>query len=134
MDHIKMQCAFQKYTNNAVSKTVNLKNDATEQDVEDVYMKAYELGAKGVTIYRDGSKQFQVLNINKKEKTKEAVKKKRRGNGFGEMSAYYEVETGQGPLHIHINYDEEGPMKLFANISPMGTETVSYTHLRAHET
>ncbi len=120
LEHVRVQAAFQKHTNNAVSKTVNLKNSATPHDVEEVYIKAYELGVKGVTIYRDGSKQFQVLNLAERKKVSSAP-------AFGDRSAYYEIETGQGQLHIHINYDENGPKRVFVNMSPLGTEISGLT-------
>jgi len=113
-DHVLMQCAFQKYTDNAVSKTVNLRNEASVEDIEKIYMLAYENGAKGVTVYRDGSKQFQILNIKDKEKKERSSSQ--------ENSDYYLIQSGHGPIHLHINYDKEGPTRVFVNFSPTGTE------------
>jgi len=61
--HVKMQAAFQKYVDNAVSKTVNLPEDATPKDIGRIYMLAYKLGCKGITVYRYGSKPEQVLYL-----------------------------------------------------------------------
>jgi ribonucleoside-diphosphate reductase alpha chain len=63
--HVKMQAVFQKYTDNAVSKTVNLRREATKNTVRKVFLMAYDLSCKGATVYREGSKKEQVINIGK---------------------------------------------------------------------
>ncbi|GAI94292.1 unnamed protein product, partial [marine sediment metagenome] len=66
--HVRMQSAFQKSTDNAVSKTVNFPQEATREDISKVYMMACQEGLKGITIYRDRSREAQVLTIGKEEK------------------------------------------------------------------
>ncbi len=125
--HIKMQAAFQKHTDNAVSKTVNFTNGATVQDVARVYELAYQMDCKGVTIYRDGSRDQQVLSIGKKEEQdapaasadqdKTATKRERPKTLKGWT---YQMQTGCGPLYVTINEDNTGLFELFTTMGKAG--------------
>lgn len=124
LDHIKMQAAFQKYVDNAVSKTVNFPRSATTKDVEDVYMLAYKTGCKGVTVYRDGSRDDQVLSTKKahedsgKETAAKILPKKRPAVIKGSTRL---MKTGCGNLYVTINEDENGkPFEVFTNIGKAG--------------
>lgn len=117
--HIRMQSTFQKHTDNAVSKTVNFKNDATIDDVKTVYLLAYKLGCKGVTIYRDGSRDGQVINVGKTEETKkdEHIPRQRPELTMGITE---KVRVGCGNLYITVNYDDNGICEVFANVGKAG--------------
>lgn len=79
--HVKMQAAWQKYIDAAVSKTINLSNSATPDDIREAYLLAYETGCKGITVYRDGSKTKQVLNVGAGQPTLADTRRKWVGNG-----------------------------------------------------
>ena len=126
--HVKMQAAFQKYVHNAVSKTINFPHEATLEDVRKAYMLAYDLNCKGITVYRDRSREEQVLNINHKAEAP-AGKESRTEPGkitprprpevvFGTTT---KVATGCGNLYVTINIDEEGrPFELFTQMGKAG--------------
>lgn len=119
--HIRMQAAFQNHTDNAVSKTVNFPNEATIEDVKKVYLMAYELGCKGVTIYRDGSREEQVLSTIKKKKTgmdTGVIKPRERPKLIHGITG--RLDTGCGALYVTINRDRFGPFELFANLGKTG--------------
>ncbi len=122
-NHIDIQAAFQKYTNNAVSKTINFGHLATEDDVMEAYQLAYSLGCKGVTIYRDGCRDNQVLNIGKTDKKtgSEGERLIKRDRPRRLSGSTYQMTTGCGPMYVTINEDDEHQVfELFNTVGKAG--------------
>ncbi|MFH1383196.1 MAG: vitamin B12-dependent ribonucleotide reductase [Chloroflexota bacterium] len=118
--HVRMQAAFQKYTDNAVSKTVNFAHEATREDVAQVYMTAYELKLKGITIYRDRSRDTQVLTLGTTGEKASAAgltprKRPKRTTAFVEK-----VTTGCGNIYITVASDDKGICEVFSSLGKAG--------------
>lgn len=128
--HVKMQAAFQQYTDNAVSKTVNFSHDATVEDVQEVYMLAYKMDCKGVTIYRDGSRAEQVLNIGAVKKEGESAPTalpvppttniRPRPRPEVTCGLTERMKIGCGNLYVTVNYDETGVCEVFTSTGKAG--------------
>lgn len=129
-NHIRMQAAFQKFTDNAVSKTVNFPHEATVEDVAKVYELAYRLGCKGVTIYRDRSREKQVLykGLTGTENDQAGVRqdfqtldRKPRARRDVIHGSTWKIRTGCGNLYVTINEDEDGQLfEIFNQIGKAG--------------
>ena len=117
--HVRMQAAFQRFTDSAVSKTVNFPYDATPEDVAKVYMLAYKAGLKGITIYRDRSRESQVLTVGERAKKAEGKlsprKRPKVTRGVTER-----INTGCGYIYVTVNFDSQGISEVFSTLGKAG--------------
>ena len=141
--HIKHQAVFQKYTENAVSKTINMANSVTVNDIKEAYLLAWKTDCKGITVFRDGCKDAQVLNlgVNGKKIIEEKFEQKPAGIAFSEVDldgetvqerpfvitgSTYRLATPVGTAFVTINQDEKGePLELFVNVGKAGSDVTA---------
>ena len=141
--HIKHQAVFQKYTENAVSKTINMANSVTVNDIKEAYLLAWKTDCKGITVFRDGCKDAQVLNlgVNGKKIIEEKFEQKPSGIAFSEVDldgetvqerpfvitgSTYRLATPVGTAFVTINQDEKGePLELFVNVGKAGSDVTA---------
>jgi len=118
--HVKMQAAFQKYTDSAVSKTVNLPHEATVEDVAKVFLLAHKLGLKGITIYRDRSRESQVLTTGDVKQPASTTLLKPRHRPKVTKGITERVTTGCGYIYVTVNFDEKGICEVFSSLGKAG--------------
>lgn len=136
--HLKIQAAFQKYVDNAISKTINFPNTATIEDVRNAYLTSYEIGCRGITIYRDGSREKQVLEVNKEssyyDKYTDSTKTEKEDitpttpiNIKPRSSVLngrtHQIATPLGSAFVSVNEDEDGNIfEVFINVGHAGSD------------
>ncbi len=139
--HVKIQAAFQKHVDNAISKTINFSNEATVEDVRKVYKMVYETGCKGITIYRDGSREKQILEVKKEGSYYDQMGSGKAAVSSGQVSEEqvsdiagerpmilrgrtYKINTPVGEAFVTINRDnKDNPFEVFVTIGKAGMHT-----------
>ncbi len=135
--HVRMQAGFQDHCDAAVSKTINLPREATSEDVKSAYLLAFNLHCKGITVYRDGSREDQVMNIGVAEAERpkqvtvqvpaEPVALRPRPRPDVITGRTQKILTGYGALYVTVNEDDKGLFEVFAQIGRGGGYTASFT-------
>jgi ribonucleoside-diphosphate reductase alpha chain len=128
--HIKTQSSFQEHTENAVSKTINMVNSATRDDIKKAYLLAYETDCRGVTVFRDGCKDAQVLNLGVKNEQKQEAKEEQISaeqphweRPLEVIGSTYKIRTPVGTAFITVNHDEfKNPIEVFINVGRAGSD------------
>jgi ribonucleotide reductase alpha subunit len=127
--HVRHQAAFQRHTDNGVSKTINLPNDATEDDVASAYRLAWDLGCLGITVFRDGCKGEQVLHVGVKDTTQSVPSAPRtvvKPRPHSLSGRTYRAETPIGTAFITVNETEDHePFEVFVQVGKGGSDTMA---------
>lgn len=121
--HVKMQAAWQKNVTNAVSKTINLPNEATVEDVDRAYRLAYRTGCKSITVYRDGSKSMQVLETGAKDEVEQEEQRSyltEKKRPVSLMGVTDRVRTGHGNMFVNLTFDPDDPESIFEVFTTVG--------------
>ncbi len=124
--HVEMQAEFQKYIDNAVSKTINFPSDASKEDIAKTYKLAFQKGCKGITVYRDGSRKYQVLSTKKPEKqdskklTIISEKVEPRPRPEVTVGRTHKIRSGCGNLYVTVNSDDTGVCEVFVQVGKSG--------------
>jgi len=119
--HVRIQSAFQEHTDNAVSKTVNLRTGASVQDVDAVFRLAFDLGCKGTTVYRDGSREGQTFTkASGGEDSRNARARNPRPRTRVTAGKTFKFRMGCGTLFVTVNHDAHGLCEVFANLGKAG--------------
>ncbi len=119
--HVRMQAAFQENIDNGVSKTVNLPSEASVADVDKIFRQAFKLRCKGITVYRDGSRNGQTLSATSNSKTSaEFNGKSPRPRSRVTSGKTFKFRMGCGTLFVTVNRDEKGLCEVFANLGKAG--------------
>ena len=124
--HVRMQAAFQESVDSAISKTINFPNTATKEDVRTAYLLAWELGCKGITVYRAGSREIEVLTSgmegmgSKAEDSISDVLHVPRDRPSQVHGITDKVRTGHGNMYITINFSDGSPFEVFSNLGKAG--------------
>ena len=138
--HVRMQAAFQEHTSMGISKTINLPSEAKVEDVRDAYEFAYEQGCKGVAVYRDGSREAQVLSTGKTSEGSgtetqpeaptspppQTLAEARNGRPDTLSGVTKKLTTGHGPMYVSMNDDEYGPRECFVVLGKPGGTAAAF--------
>lgn len=116
--HVKMQSVFQRFVDNAVSKTINMPHEVTVEDVEKAYTLSYHLGCKGITVFRDRCYQDQVIKSGTEGKTKVVTIPKERSRVLRGKTV--KLRTGCGNMYVTVNEDNEGAFEVFSQLGKAG--------------